>query len=187
MRSARFGVTCSSPSSPVIFRSGAHALDDDHDDAPHDERRSDRDGTEEVRFDRLPKEEPHDRRGEKPEDQRDQQRLRLWAPLEEPRSARAEERAVLDDDREHGAELDYDLERIEPRPLRPESLARENEVTGGRDREVLGEPLHDPKDNGDERRHRQARYHETSGSRRIGRASALSSKVTTGTDPPGGI
>jgi len=56
--------------------------------------------------------------------------------------------AVLPDDRKHRPGLDGDVEDLGLLAVEAEQVAREDQVSGARDRQELGQPLDDAKDEG---------------------------------------
>jgi hypothetical protein len=102
---------------------------------------------------RFAKEKAGNGGGDEGEHQRAEQVHPFASARDEAFRPRGEERAVVDDDGENGAELDDDVERLRPFPFRTEKMTNQDEVAGRRHGQVLRHTFYEAEQCGDEMAH----------------------------------
>jgi DNA-binding NtrC family response regulator len=119
-------------------------LDADHEGAADDERGGHGDRAEEARLDHLVEQEAHPGRGHEGDGERRRQPHAARLAAREAEEEIAQARPVIDDHREHGAELDHHVEGLVRLVDVTQIRAEQNQVPGGRNGQKLGEAFEDP-------------------------------------------
>jgi hypothetical protein len=87
---------------------------------------------------------------QEPNDQRRRQPHGGNVGTQQTGHARREQPPVVHDHRQNGAELNHDIEGLGAFTRLTQNLADQNQMTGRRDRQVLGQAFHDTQQNRDQ-------------------------------------